>query len=211
MAKCDEAERLYLLTSYERPYWERGVFPAGMDEAGRGPLAGPVYAACVVLPASPLIAGVNDSKKLSALKREALYPLIKERALALGVGTASEDEIDGVNILNATKLAFQRAYKAMRAPCAAALVDAVKGLDIGAEQVPLIHGDAVSYLIAAASIVAKVERDRYMLALDALYPQYGFKEHKGYGTKRHIEALKKYGPCPAHRKTFIGHFCGDCH
>jgi ribonuclease HII len=208
MAKTNEAERLYAITAFERSYWEKGIFPAGMDEVGRGPLAGPVYAACVMLPQDTLIEGVNDSKKISELKREALYPIIKERAIAFGIGTADEQEIDGLNILNATKLAFQRAYKSMAFPCTTILVDAVKGLMIDAEQVPLIHGDAISYLIAAASILAKVERDNYMKELDALYPQYGFKEHKGYGTKKHIEALKKYGPCPAHRRSFIGNFCG---
>ncbi len=207
MAKAKEAERLYAITAFERSYWEKGIFPAGMDEVGRGPLAGPVYAACVMLPQDTLIEGVNDSKKLSELKREALYPIIKERAIAFGIGTADEQEIDGLNILNATKLAFQRAYQSMAFPCTTILVDAVKGLMIDAEQVPLIHGDAISYLIAAASILAKVERDNYMKELDALYPQYGFKEHKGYGTKKHIEALKKYGPCPAHRRSFIGNFC----
>ncbi len=207
MAKAKEAERLHAITAFERSYWEKGIFPAGMDEVGRGPLAGPVYAACVMLPQDTLIEGVNDSKKLSELKREALYPIIKERAIAFGIGTADEQEIDGLNILNATKLAFQRAYQSMAFPCTTILVDAVKGLMIDAEQVPLIHGDAISYLIAAASILAKVERDNYMKELDVLYPQYGFKEHKGYGTKKHIEALKKYGPCPAHRRSFIGNFC----
>ncbi|HWS30654.1 MAG TPA: ribonuclease HII [Clostridia bacterium] len=209
MAKRNEAERLYTITAYERPYWERGVSLAGMDEAGRGPLAGPVYAACVVMPGKALIEGVNDSKKLSESRREALYPLIRERAIAFGIGTANEQEIDECNILNATKLAFQRAYQNMACPCATVLVDAVKGLLIDVEQIPLIHGDAISYLIAAASILAKVERDRYMKELDTLYPQYGFKEHKGYGTKKHIEALREYGPCPAHRRSFIGNFCGE--
>ena len=206
MAKRNESVRLYVLTQTERPYWEKGIFPAGMDEAGRGPLAGPVYAACVILPPQPLIEGVNDSKKLSEARREALYPQVLQHALAFGVGTASEAEIDELNILNATKLAFQRAFQKLEIPCGVALVDAVKGLSIEAEQVPLIHGDAISYLIAAASILAKVERDRSMKELDRLYPQYGFAANKGYGTKAHIEALKKYGPCPAHRKSFIGHF-----
>ena len=209
MAKRNEAERLFVLTRYERPYWEQGIFPAGMDEAGRGPLAGPVYAACVILPEKPLLEGVNDSKKLSEARRETLYPLIKEQAVAFSVGTANVGEIEELNILNATKLAFRRSYESMGVACKLVLVDAIKGLDIEAEQVPLVHGDALSYLIAAASILAKVERDRYMRELDTLYPAYGFSENKGYGTKRHIEALKKYGPCPAHRKSFIGHFCGD--
>ena len=207
MAKRNEAERLELITRYERPLWERGALVCGMDEAGRGPLAGPVYAACVILPPKPLIEGVNDSKKLSQKRREALYPLIKEHAVAYGIGVASEQEIDALNILNATKLAFKRAYESMEISCSIALIDAVKGLSINAEQLPLIHGDAVSYLIAAASILAKVERDNYMLALDACYPQYGFTDNKGYGTKRHIEALKQYGPCAAHRRSFIGSFC----
>lgn len=204
MARRNEAERLQELTQLERAFWEKGIFPAGMDEVGRGPLAGPVVAACVILPAEPLIEFVNDSKKLSEGRREKLAPVIRANALAVGTGWADAREIDAYNILQATKIAFQRAYDAMGCPCTHVLVDAVKGLAIPAEQHALIHGDALSYLIAAASIVAKVERDAYMRRMSMIYPQYGFERNKGYGTAEHIAALKRYGPCPLHRASFIG-------
>lgn len=158
----------------ERKFWEKEIFPAGMDEAGRGPLAGPVVAACVILPPAPLIESVNDSKKVSERRREILAPIIRETALAVGIGWVDEREIDRRNILEATKTAFARAYEAMDSPCAHVLVDAMSGLAIPAEQHALIHGDALSYLIAAASIVAKVERDGYMRRMDEAYPHYGF-------------------------------------
>ncbi len=204
--KESEAQRLYGVTEIERGLWAKGIYAGGMDEAGRGPLAGPVVAACAVLPAEPLLAYVKDSKKLSESRREKLFPLLCDAALCYGVGEASPREIDGMNILNATKLAFRRAYMAMEAPPALVLVDAVAGLDIPAEQRPIVHGDALSYLIAAASIIAKVTRDRYMIEMDAAYPQYGFAKNKGYGTAAHIDALKRFGPCPLHRNSFIGHF-----
>lgn len=203
MARRNEAERLYELTRMEREFWEKGIFPAGMDEVGRGPLAGPVVTACIIMPPEPLIEYVNDSKKVSEGRREKLAPVLREKAIAFGTGWADEKEIDAVNILNATKNAFVRAYEKMGFPCEHVFVDAVKGLGIPAKQHPLIHGDAISYLIAAASIVAKVERDAYMREMDALYPEYGFARNKGYGTAEHIAALKQYGPCPIHRQSFI--------
>ncbi len=203
MAQRNEAERLFEITRMERAFWEKGVFPAGMDEVGRGPLAGPVVAACVVLPPEPLIPYVNDSKRVSEKRREKLAPEIRALALACGTGWADENEIDAENILHATRKAFARAYFAMGPGCPHVFVDAVEGLAIPAEQHALIHGDALSYLIAAASIVAKVERDAYMRRMHALYPQYGFDRNKGYGTPQHIAALREYGPCPLHRRTFI--------
>ncbi len=204
--KNGEAERLCQITKYEHEFWAKGILPGGMDEVGRGPLAGPVVAACVVLPAEPLIEYINDSKKLTELRRERLCPQILEQAAGYGVGWVEEGVIDEVNILNATKLAFQRAYENMSNRPEHVLVDAIKGLPIAARQYPLIHGDALSYLIAAASIVAKVQRDRYMIKMHSLYPHYGFDRNKGYGTAEHIAALKTYGPCPIHRKTFIKNF-----
>ena len=198
-----ERERLHALTRTERMFWARQVLPAGADEVGRGPLAGPVVAACVVLPPEPLIARVNDSKKLSPARREALHALIKEQALAFGLGWVSEVEIDQINILNATKKAFRLAYEAMNAPCTDVLIDALAGLEIPAAQHSIIHGDALCYLIAAASILAKVERDAYMVRMDEVYPQYGFARNKGYGTAEHIAALRAFGPCPLHRRSFI--------
>lgn len=203
MAAEKEHARLMVMTETERAFWKKGVYPAGMDEVGRGPLAGPVVAACVILPEEPLIEYVNDSKKLSAKRRETLYPLIKEAATAYGLGWVGQEEIDQINILNATKKAFCIAYQEMGRPCEEALVDAVSGLAIPARQHPIIHGDAASYLIAAASILAKVERDAYMDEMHEVYPQYGFNRNKGYGTAEHIAALREYGPCPLHRRSFI--------
>jgi len=197
-----EAARLFELTRHEDAFWKAGRTVAGMDEVGRGPLAGPVVAACVVLPKDPLIEGVNDSKKLTEKKRERLYERIASLG-RFGVGVVDWSVIDEVNILQATKLAFKAAYENLAAKVEALIVDAVKGLDVPAEQLPLIHGDAVSYLVAAASIVAKVTRDRMMVEYDRLYPQYGFARNKGYGTAEHIEAIRQYGPCPIHRMSFI--------
>ena len=178
----------------------------GIDEAGRGPLAGPVVAAAVILAPGTEFPGVNDSKKLTEKKREALFDYIKENALAYGIGRASEQEIDEINILQATFLAMRRAVEALPVSADYALVDGnrIQGLDIPAECV--IGGDGKVLSIAAASILAKVTRDRLMRELDAQYPQYGFAKNKGYGTAQHIAALKEYGPCPAHRRSFIGHF-----
>ena len=197
-------ERLNILCATDGPLWEQGIVFAGMDEAGRGPLAGNVVAACVIMPPEPLIEWVDDSKKLSEKRRETVYEEIMKIALFVGVGQASPEEIDRLNILNATKEAMRRA--AAGAGAQVYLIDAVKGLGLDGEERPIIHGDAVSYSIAAASIVAKVTRDRQMLEADRLYPQYGFLRNKAYGTKEHIEALRQYGPCPLHRRSFITHF-----
>ena len=175
-----------------------------MDEAGRGPLAGNVVAACVVMPPQPLLLWVDDSKKLSPARRDKVYDEIMAHALFVGVGQASPEEIDKINILEATKNAMRRAAK--DAPADVFLLDALSGLGLPGEERGIIHGDALSYSIAAASIVAKVTRDRQMLALDQQYPGYGFAKHKGYGTAQHIAALREMGPCPAHRRSFIGHF-----
>ena len=206
MSKLEEKrrERLHTLTQTDLPLWEAGARFAGMDEAGRGPLVGNVVAACVVMPKEPLLLWVDDSKKLSQQRREKVFDEIMETALFVGVGQASAREIDQLNILNATKLAMRRA--AENAPADLFLIDAVQGLGLPGEERGIIHGDALCYSIAAASIVAQVTRDRQMEELDALYPGYGFAQHKGYGTAQHIAALKKLGPCPEHRRSFIGHF-----
>ena len=203
MTNANEQERLFDMTQFERAFWARGVYPAGMDEVGRGPLAGPVVSACVILPPEPLIAYVNDSKKLSAARRVKLYPAIKASAVAYGFGWVWQDEIDAINILNATKKAFCLAYADMGKDCTDVLVDALEGLDIRAAQHPIVHGDALSYLIAAASVLAKVERDAYMIGMHEAYPHYGFARNKGYGTAEHMAAIRQYGPCPLHRKSFI--------
>lgn len=205
-SKAEEQARLAALTEYEHAFWDKGLLVGGMDEVGRGPLAGPVVAAYIVMPKDPLIEYVNDSKKLSQKKREQLYPLLKEQAVFCTTASASHNEIDEMNILQATKLAFKRAFELSTSTVADVLVDAVKGLDISAVQHPLIHGDALSYSIASASIIAKVERDNYMTELDKEYPQYGFARNKGYGTSEHIKALKEFGPCPYHRRSFVRNF-----
>ena len=175
----------------------------GVDEAGRGPLAGPVVAAAVILAPGTQLPGVNDSKKLSEKKREQLFDYVRENALAYGIGEASETEIDEINILNATFLAMRRAIENMDAAADFALIDGnrIQGLDIPAECV--IGGDAKVLSIAAASILAKVTRDRKMRQLAEVYPQYGFEKHKGYGTKAHYAAIEQCGVCPIHRRTFL--------
>ncbi|MBQ3864427.1 MAG: ribonuclease HII [Clostridia bacterium] len=176
----------------------------GVDEAGRGPLAGNVMAACVVLDPGNIPLGINDSKKLSESKREALFPQILESAVSWGIGECTVEEIEELNIKQAARLAMCRAIE--KAAPDFVLVDAEKDLPVPVPQKALIHGDALSLSIAAASILAKVTRDRQMAELDKLYPQYGFARHKGYGTREHIEMLRKYGPCPAHRALFIRNF-----
>ena len=176
----------------------------GVDEAGRGPLAGPVCAAAVILPAGAVLPGLDDSKKLSTRRREQLYPQIIEQALAYGVAFASVEEIEEQNILNATFLAMNRAIAALQWPAGYALIDGNRipaGCPVPCEAV--VKGDAKSMSIAAASILAKVTRDRYMLELDTQYPQYGFAQHAGYGTKAHIAAIRTYGPSPVHRLSFL--------
>ena len=202
--KKDWNARLEEISRTDRELWQAGRAFAGIDEAGRGPLCGPVAAACVVMPPEPLLLYVDDSKKLTEMRREALYDQILETAVYARVVLASPEEIDRVNILNATKHAMAEAAK--DAPCGLFLVDAIDRLDVPGEVRGIVHGDALCYSIAAASILAKVTRDRLLRELDAQYPQYGFARNKGYGTAEHIAALRQYGPCPAHRRSFIGHF-----
>lgn len=202
MAKTDRLERVQALMAYDAQYG--GAVVAGMDEAGRGPLAGNVVAACVVMPPEPAILWIDDSKKLSESRREKVFQEIMDTAIYVGVGQATPREIDEINILQATKQAMRVA--ASQVPAELFLIDAVKDLGLNGREIPIIKGDATSYAIAAASIIAKVTRDRQMLELDRLYPEYGFARHKGYGTAEHIAALRRLGPCPEHRRSFIGHF-----
>ena len=175
----------------------------GIDEAGRGPLAGPVCAAAVILPEGITIPGLNDSKKLSPAKREMLYDIICERAVAFGIAFATVDEIEKLNIKNATYLAMERALADMEPAPVLALVDGNDKNTLSVPAVKIVKGDCLCASIAAASILAKVTRDRYMEDMDAVYPQYGFAAHKGYGTAAHYEALRKFGPCPIHRPTYL--------
>ncbi len=189
---------------YEKRAAEHGFSAVcGIDEAGRGPLAGPVFAAAVILPQGCDLEGLNDSKKLTEKKREVLFPLIQEKALAWCVASADEKEIDTINILQATFLAMRRAYAGLGVHADAALVDGNQDPKLEVPSFPIIKGDGKSASIAAASILAKVSRDHYMSALDEKYPQYGFAKHKGYGTKLHYEMLEKYGVSPVHRRTFL--------
>ena len=174
-----------------------------MDEVGRGPLAGPVVVCCIVMPPEPLLEYVNDSKKVSEARREALYDRILSTCVEAQTAWVDQTVIDEINILEATKRAFNEAFQKMKTPVTDVLIDALTGLKIPARQHALIHGDALSYSIAAASIVAKVERDRYMREQDRLYPMYGFAQNKGYGTKQHTDAIKQFGPCPLHRRSFL--------
>ena len=200
----NRTERAESLMAYDRQYRLADIVVAGMDEVGRGPLAGNVVTACVVMPEEPLIVWIDDSKKLSESRREKVYEEILQHALWIGIGEVSPDEIDEINILQATRKAMKAA--AEKVPADIFLIDAVTNLGLKGKEIPLIKGDATSYGIAAASIVAKVTRDRQMAEADRLYPEYGFARNKGYGTREHIEALKKYGPCPIHRRSFIGNF-----
>ena len=175
----------------------------GIDEAGRGPLAGPVCAAACVLPEGLVIEGLNDSKKLTEKKREALFDPICSAAIAYGIARAEVEEIEALNILNATFLAMNRAIAQLSPQPELALIDGNRAKDFGLPVRTIVKGDSLSASVAAASILAKVTRDRYMEELDAQYPQYGFAVHKGYGTKRHYEALAQYGPSPVHRTTFL--------
>lgn len=197
-------ERVVALMATDQLYWDNDIRFAGMDEVGRGPLAGCVMAACVIMPPKPVIEWIDDSKKLSEKRRETVFEEIKKNALFIGVGRAEPEEIDRINILNATKNAMRRAVE--NCDASIYLIDAVQKLGLNGEEIPIIKGDATSYSIAAASIVAKVLRDREMRLLHETYPMYGFAANKGYGTKAHIEALRAFGPCPLHRRSFIGHF-----
>lgn len=195
----------------EKEYIEKGFqVICGIDEAGRGPLAGPVCAAAVILPFGTEILGLNDSKKLSEKKREALFPVITEKAVAYGIGFASEQEIDEINILNATFLAMRRAVEALNISPDLLLIDGNQKPKIGAgEEVTVVKGDMKSVSVAAASVLAKVSRDRYMLERAQEYPQYAFEKHKGYGTKLHYEKIAEFGISPLHRRSFLKKILGE--
>ena len=199
------------LWNYEHAAFEEGCrLVCGVDEAGRGPLAGPVCAAAVILPPDLEIEGLNDSKKLTDKRRRALYDVITDQAIAYGIAFASEQEIDENNILQATFLAMRRAVEQLAIKPDLALVDGNREPDFGAIPVKtIIKGDSLSANIAAASILAKVTRDRYMEEQDKIYPQYGFALHKGYGTQAHYAALREFGACPLHRRTFLKKFYGN--
>ena len=193
----------------ENGYFAEGVkVICGVDEAGRGPLAGPVCAAAVILPEHLEIPGLTDSKKLTDKKRRELFPVIKEQAIAYGIGFATEQEIDEINILQATFLAMQRALDQLSVKPELALIDGNREKDFGVPVKTVVKGDSLSANIAAASVLAKVTRDDLMVELAEKYPQYGFEIHKGYGTKVHYAALTEHGPCPAHRKSFLKKFYG---
>ena len=207
--KEKEIERLTKLKEIEeRIYNSKEVkYICGIDEAGRGPLAGPVVIAAVIMPRNSMIEGVNDSKKVSEKKREKLYEEITSSSITWAVGIIDQNEIDDINILNATKKGLTQALTELEQRPDIILVDALTKIDtLGIPYESIIKGDAKSYSIAAASIVAKVTRDRIMRQWDEIYPQYGFEKHKGYGTAMHINAIKEYGPCPLHRKSFIKNF-----
>ena len=197
--------------SYETAVLNSGFsLVCGVDEAGRGPLAGPVFAAAVILPKEcPEIDGLNDSKKLSEKKREALFDIIIEKAVAYKIASASVDEIEEYNILNATFLAMKRAVEGLPVAADYAIIDGNRLPQMNIACSPLIKGDSKSLSVAAASILAKVARDRYITELDEKYPEYNFKKHKGYGTKEHTNAILKYGPCEIHRMSFLKKLLGD--
>lgn len=195
---------------YEQELKAQGYLAVcGIDEAGRGPLAGPVCTACVILPEGYVPDGVNDSKKLTEKKREALYDIICRDAVAYGIAMATQAEIDEYNILQATFLAMRRAFEQIQPSPQAAIIDGNQKPGLPVYEFTLVKGDALSASVAAASILAKVTRDRYMTALDTRYPAYGFAKHKGYGTAAHRAALLEYGPCPEHRRSFLKKILGD--
>ena len=198
------------LWEIENAHFEEGIeIICGVDEAGRGPLAGPVCAAAVILPKGLVIPGLNDSKKLTDKRRRELMPVIKEQALAYGIAFASHEEIDEINILQATFLAMERAMAQLNIRPELALIDGNRQKDFGINVETVVKGDSRSANIAAASVLAKVTRDDYMEAMALEYPGYGFEIHKGYGTKAHYEALRNLGPCPIHRMTFLKKFYGE--
>lgn len=197
MSQCDMWE-------IEKRFYAEGIqYICGVDEAGRGPLAGPVCAAAVILPQEIVIPGLNDSKKLSDKQRRDLFPVIKECSLAYGIAFADESEIDNINILQATFLAMERAISQLTIKPELALIDGNREKDFGIPVKTIIHGDSLSASIAAASVLAKVTRDDFMLEMAKMYPQYGFDVHKGYGTKTHCAAILEHGPSPIHRTTFL--------
>lgn len=208
--KEKELLRLQEIKKIENEIYEKDKniqYICGIDEAGRGPLAGPVVVAAVIMPKDSMIEGVNDSKKVSEKKREVLYEQIKQEAISYGIGIIEQETIDEINILNATKEGLTNAIKELEIKPNLILVDALTHINtLGIPYESIIKGDAKSYSIAAASILAKVTRDRIMRQWDEIYPQYGFEKHKGYGTKMHIDAIKEYGICPIHRKSFVKNF-----
>jgi ribonuclease HII len=204
-----EQERLEIMKEFERQY-EDHILVCGIDEAGRGPLAGPVVAGAVILPRACEILFLNDSKKLSEKRREALFEEIQEKASAFAVGVVGADRIDEINILQATYEAMRLAIGKLGVEPEVLLNDAVTIPGVTASQIPIVKGDSKSVSIAAASIMAKVTRDHMMEEYDKLFPEYGFAKHKGYGTAVHINALKEFGPCPIHRRSFIKNFVGGC-
>lgn len=206
----EEIQRVLSMYEIENEYRQNGYINiAGVDEAGRGPLAGPVYAATVILPPNAIIKGINDSKKLSEKRREELFSEITEKAIAYNICSIDEKRIDEINILNATYEAMNGAVNGLSVTPDFVLID---GNRIGGMTLPhetVVKGDSKSISIAAASILAKVSRDRFICEMAEKYPEYGFEQHKGYGTKAHNEAILKYGPCPIHRKTFLKKLLGD--
>ena len=206
--KEKEIERLKRLKEFENKLYNDGIqYIAGIDEAGRGPLAGPVVIGCVIMKPESFIEYVNDSKKVSETKREMLYDKITTEAIAWSTGIVWQDEIDEINILNATKKALTSAIDNLKIKPDKILVDALDKIDTrGIPYISVIKGDAKIYSISAASIIAKVTRDRIMREYDEVYPEYGFAGHKGYGTAKHIQAIKEYGICPLHRKSFVKNF-----
>ncbi|ABN51996.1 ribonuclease HII [Acetivibrio thermocellus] len=202
-----ELNRYLEMCIYEKEAYQRGYkLIAGIDEAGRGPLAGPVVAAAVILPQDVFIEGLNDSKKLTENQREKLFDVINDKAIGVGIGIVDEKQIDEINILNATKKAMKLAVGNLKPVPDILFIDSLKLDDINIEQNSIVKGDAKSVSIAAASIIAKVTRDRILREMDKKYPMYGFARHKGYGTGEHIEAIKKYGICPIHRVSFTKNF-----
>lgn len=206
--KEQEIERLNKLKEFERNLYSTGIKNiVGIDEAGRGPLAGPVVVGAVIMKPESLIEGVNDSKKISEKKREKLYEQITEEAIAWSVGIVDQKEIDEINILNATKKALKMAIMNLQVKPERIVVDALEHIDTcGIPYTSIIKGDAKVYSISAASIIAKVTRDRMMREYDEIYPEYGFAGHKGYGTAKHIQAIREFGPCALHRRSFIKNF-----
>ncbi|WP_066647593.1 ribonuclease HII [Christensenella timonensis] len=211
MGKREERQRekLAVMTEYEKLHWTQGQYLiAGIDEAGRGPLAGPVVAACVIMPKDDLIWGIDDSKKISEKRREALYEVIIEKAVDYSVSVIDNKTIDEINILNAARLAFEDALASLHVRPEHVYTDAMT-IKTDIPYTPLVKGDAKVYTIAAASILAKVTRDRIMREYDAQYPQYLFARHKGYGTQAHYEAIREYGILDIHRKTFLKKILGE--
>lgn len=204
--EAEEDLRLEKMLIYEKKYYDSCDYICGIDEAGRGPLAGPVVAGAVILPKNHKIPYLNDSKQLSEKKREELYEIIQSEAIAVGIGIASPERIDEINILQATYEAMRMAIEQLEYKPQILLNDAVIIPDVSMPQEKIIKGDAKSLSIAAASVIAKVTRDRMMKAYHEIFPEYGFDKHKGYGSKEHIEVIKQIGPSPIHRRTFITHF-----